>query len=172
MYLAYPTRTAAAFGFIAFVLLTGGNANAQTACFGVGPEALTRALNAIDEVDVEVEDIEVSDPESMSPSSFVTLYYSIDDEHSCLADERTSYCAIAEVEGVERKEGCSDSAPMASGSRFKAVVVFDRIHGEYNVKAKVRVRYYGAGGTYTSWSPEYRELSLDPTSTVPFKSIR
>ena len=49
---AYMTKIAAAFGFLAFVLLTGGNANAQTSCYGgaTGREDLSLAVEAIEEV--------------------------------------------------------------------------------------------------------------------------
>lgn len=157
MYLTGLTRIAAAFGFIAFVLVAGGNANAQTACFGVGPGAITRALNAIDAVDVEVEDID-ADATSGSFLNFelISIYYSIDNENSCLADERTSLCVSVVIEGIRSLDDCSDSAPTPSGSRFGATIKADRrISGEHNVSARVKVRYYGAGGAYTSWSPKY-----------------
>ena len=157
MYLAYLTKIAAAFGFIALVLLTGGNANAQTACFGVGPEALSRAVQAIGAVDVEVDDIDVDATEGNSLNlEILSIHYSIENEHSCLANERTGFCVIVVIEGVRRIESCSDSAPTASGSGFEVGVVANRrIYGEHNVRAQVRVRYYGAGGAYTSWSPAY-----------------
>ena len=82
MYPASPTKIAAAFGFIAFVLLTGGNANAQAGCYGAtGWEELSRAVKAIEAVDVEVESIEEYYANS---TRVLAVEYSIEDEHSCL----------------------------------------------------------------------------------------
>ena len=162
-YLAYLTKVAAAFGVVAVVLLNGGNANAQTACFGVGPEALSRALAAIEAVDIEVDDIDAdaSDGDLLS-YEIVSIDFSIEDEDSCLASERTGLCVIVVITGVRRIENRYDSAPTSSGSGFNVTLETEPwIYGERNVTAQVRVRYYGAGGAYTSWSPSY-------TSSVEF----
>ena len=159
MYLIGLTKIAAAFGFIAFVLLTGGNANAQVGCYGgVGWEELSRAVSAIDEVDVEVESIEEY---YVNSTKVLSVHYSIDDEHSCLADSRSWACAKFAVEGMETSEVCSSFAPTPQGSSFHTEFEFSRTSSNEGVTVQVRIRYYGAGGAFTPWSPKY-------SADVPF----
>ena len=159
MYLAYPMKIAAGLGFIALVLLAGGNAKAQVGCLGgVGYEELSRTVKAIEAVNVQVESItEVN----VGDSKALSIDYSIQNEHSCIAGKRSWACAKITAGGMETREICSDSAPTRRGTEFQTdFEVGDRPADSTDVTAQVRVRYYGAGGAFTSWSPEYRASVL------------
>ena len=163
MYPASPTKIAGAFGFMAFVLLSGGNANAQAGCYGgTGWEELSRAVKAIEAVNVEVESIEEYYARG---SKVLSMEYSIEDEHSCLAGYRSWACAKFTVEGMGTREVCSSSAPTPRGGSFHTEFEFSRTSSDESVTAQVRVRYYGSGGAWAPWSPEY-------TADVPFVRSR
>lgn len=123
---------------------------------------MSRAVKAIEAVDVEVESIEEYYANS---TRVLAVEYSIEDEHSCLADHRSWACAKFTVEGMGTSEVCSALAPTPGGGSFHTEFEFGRTSSDTGVTAQVRVRYYGAGGAFTPWSPEY-------SASVPFVGSR
>lgn len=152
-----PTGAAAGLGFVALVLLAGGSANAQTACFGTGWEAVSRAVEAIEAVTLRIVRIEA---ENDNGNEKFTVSFSIDNEHSCLADNRTRACVQVTPDGRGTSEHCGGIRLQASflgGNRMHFGGLPNRARGMETMTAQIRVRYYGAGGAWTLWSPEFND---------------
>lgn len=144
---------------IAPMLLWGGAAAAQNNSPSNVPgwdEGLREAaeiLRKIRRVRIEVSEITVQD----YAVGRLFVGFTAHDEDSQIARQRTGYCVRAQViRGQPWDERCTDENPRCGRKCYGEIEVGSQ-SGEWMhfTKAQVRVRYYGAGGAYTSWSPEY-----------------
>lgn len=151
------SNAAAGLGVIA-VLLTGGNAGAQSSCdFGRGLEAAAAALRAIEAVTVAVS--EITNVSYSADRLFIR--FSLGNELPCLASHRTGYCLKVEVTGQTHVE-CVDEPPNMAGGGFGEHIEVGSIFGQnVSTTAYARVRYYGAGGAWTPWSSGYTWWGVD-----------
>ena len=159
-----PTKAAAAFGFVALVLLAGGSTNVQAACFGEGLISVLRAVEAIEAVTVRIVRIESDYDDG---NEVFTASFSLDNEHSCLANEATRACIKVTPDGMGTSEHCGGIRLQASflgGNRMDFGGLGGRAQGMETMTAQIRVRYGPSETAWTSWSAEF-------TDTVPLAIV-
>ena len=155
----------AGLGFVALVLLAGGSANANVACFGSDWEAVSRAVEAIEAVALRIVRVEAYDDDG---NERFTVSFALDNEHSCLANDRTRACIKVTPEGRETSERCGGillPASFLGGNKMNFELGSrDYLTGWRSMTAQVKVRYYGDG--WTSWSPEFTD-TVAPAFNYP-----
>ena len=121
--------------------------------FAEGMQRAAEAAQRIERVTVEVGEITVQD----YAVGRLWVGFTVSNEASQIAGGRTGYCVRVQViQGESWHERCTYENPVCA-LRCYAEIEVGSYPSSYWVKAKVRVRYYGSGGAYTSWSPEFME---------------